>query len=895
MAHLHCQSTKASPIQLSLLVVFPLLHLSAIADFEPSTRVTNGLLVLYNFQNTTGRLVKDQSGMGQGLDLIIENPRSIHRGKGWLKVQKPTLIRSPIPATKIIEKVRQTGEITVEAWVQPAKLNQSGPARIVTISRNSSNRNFTLGQDGNKFEVRLRTTKTNNNGQPSLGSLNKSLDLRLTHIVYVRGKAGVAKIFINGKLSSKKQVDGELSNWVTSDRLALADELSKGRSWLGTYHLVAMYQQELSTEEVVQNYRAGIGAQADNSHLVALTPNDKERFFDEEIVPILSKHCLECHDTTVNQGGLDLSTKSTAYTLDWGGEVIIPSRSDESLLWHVVESDLMPNDRLALTEVEKDRLRQWIDQGAVWTTEQIDPLAHTFDRRIRANWVRRLTRPEYIETVRTVTGVDIAQKAGELLPEDVRADGFSNTAYNLTVDLKHIDAYSQLASMIVNQMDVMAFANQYADQIDMTDNVMRKLISEMGRDFLRSDLKDAEVSAFRGLTTKIASMGGTIEEALALVIEAMLLSPRFLYQIENQWGDGNIWPVNGYELATRLSYIILGAPPDQALLNLAESDELFLPQVMDEQIDRLLKDARAVERSMEFVNDWLDLDRLANITPDSKRFPQWNSDLGRDMEAETLAFFKEVAWNQNRPLSDLLNAKVTFATPRLAQHYGLAVSSSSEASKDALVKYNLQSVSERGGLLTQGSLLTIGGDEASMVTRGLFILQNLLRSGVKDPPPCVDTTPVPTKLGLTQRQIAESRVDNPACGGCHGKFEPLAYGLERFDGTGVFHCVDEHGNQLRADGEMFIPGIAKPLAYETSTQLMDLLASSDRVSQALTWKIAQFSLGRPLGQPDALVMEKIHQQAIANGGTYVSVMRAIVKSDLVQQMKTEEEDERESN
>ena len=527
MAHLHCQSIKASPIQLSLLVVFPLLHLSAIADFEPPTRVTNGLLVLYNFQNTTGRLVKDQSGVGQGLDLIVENPRSIHRGKGWLKVQKPTLIRSPIPATKIIEKVRQTGEITVEAWVQPAKLNQSGPARIVTISRNSSNRNFTLGQDGNKFEVRLRTTKTNNNGQPSLGSLNQSLNLRLTHIVYVRGKGGVAKIFINGKLSSKKQVDGELTNWVTSDRLALADELSKGRSWLGTYHLVAMYQQELSTEEVVQNYRAGIGAQADNSHLVELTLNDKERFFDEEIVPILSKHCLECHDTTANQGGLDLSKKSTAYTLDWGGEVIIPSRSDESLLWHVVESDLMPNDRPALTEVEKNRLRQWIDQGAVWTTEQIDPLAHTFDRRIRVNWVRRLTRPEYIETVRTVTGVDIAQKARELLPEDVRADGFSNTAYNLTVDLKHIDAYSQLASMIVNQMDVMAFANQYADQIDMTDNVMRKLISEMGRDFLRSDLKDAEVSAFRGLTTKIASMGGTIEEALALVIEAMLLSPRF--------------------------------------------------------------------------------------------------------------------------------------------------------------------------------------------------------------------------------------------------------------------------------------------------------------------------------------------------------------------------------
>ena len=274
------------------------------------------------------------------------------------------------------------------------------------------------------------------------------------------------------------------------------------------------------------------------------------------------------------------------------------------------------------------------------------------------------------------------------------------------------------------------------------------------------------------------------------------------------------------------------------------------------------------------------------MSPNAKRFPGWSRELALDMKAESLAFFEEVIWNQNRPLAELLNANVTFATSRLANHYGLK-----PAEGKGLAKYDLSAVPERGGLLTQGSVLTIGGDEASMVTRGLFVLHDLLRSGVKDPPPCVDITPVPTKPGLTQRSIAADRVANKSCGGCHGKFEPLAYGLEMFDGIGAFHRKDEHGNKLREDGEILFPGTAKPVPYKTSAELMNLLSGSDRVSQCLTWKVAQFALGRPLGQPDALALDKIHQEAQKGGGTYASVIRAIVKSDLVQKTQTESDDE----
>ena len=132
------------------------------------------------------------------------------------------------------------------------------------------------------------------------------------------------------------------------------------------------------------------------------------QFFEREIAPLLSRHCLECHDTANHKGRLDLSKKSTAFATSKKEVVIVPGKSADSLLWEVVEADDMPDERDPLSADEKRKLRQWIDDGAVWAGGEIDPLAHTHDRRGAQNWVRRLTVPEYIETVRSLISVDIA-------------------------------------------------------------------------------------------------------------------------------------------------------------------------------------------------------------------------------------------------------------------------------------------------------------------------------------------------------------------------------------------------------------------------------------------------------------------------------------------------------
>ena len=864
-----------------LVVCFFLVGLARPASAWSADRSGDGLVVLYDFRLAKGSIVKDRSGVGKPLDLKIENPKNVRRTKGTLEVRGKTLIRSDKPAAKVFNAVRRSGEITIEAWVRPANAKQDGPARMVTLSGGSSERNFTLGQEGDKVDVRLRTTKTSGNGIPSLNSPGRSLAPRLTHIVYTRNRGGRARLFLNGKQQAEKRVPGAMANWNGKYRLALANELSSDRPWLGTFHLVAIYSRDLSVGEVAQHFKAGVNARSTGAQLATRKQSPKEQFFDREIAPLLSRHCLECHDTVNHKGRLDLSKKSTAFATSKKETVIVPGKSAESLLWEVVEADDMPNERDPLSVDEKKLLRKWIDDGAVWAGEEIDPLAHTHDRRVNQNWVRRLTVPEYIETVRSLTGVDIAKEAREILPPDIRADGFSNTAYNLTVDLKHIEAYSRLAGIIVGKMNVRQFAKRFSRKRGFTDDVMRDLVAKMGKWLLRAPLEEHEVAAFRGISTTVAAAGGTFEEALSLLVEAMLQSPRFLYRIENERGDGTAWPVSEYELASRMSYIIWGAPPDTQLLEAAENGQLFEDDGLEAQLKRMLDDPRAAKRSAEFVHEWLNLGRLANMKPNPEKFPQWNADLANDMRAETIAFFDDVVWKQNRPLADLLNAKLTYATPRLARHYGLPVQGG------GLARYDLKSVPERGGLLTQGSVLTIGGDEASMVTRGLFVLRDLLRSGVKDPPPSVNTEPVPSKAGLTQRNIARKRIADKTCGGCHIKFEPLAFGLEKFDGIGAFHEKDEHGNTLRDDGEILFPGTAKTVPYDSSAELMNLLAGSDRVQQCLTWKVAQFALGRPLGPADSRTLDKVHQAAQKGGGTYASLMRAIIKSDLVQKTQTE--------
>ncbi|MGB7347658.1 MAG: LamG-like jellyroll fold domain-containing protein [Pirellulaceae bacterium] len=849
-------------------------------------RVTSGLQVFYNFGEPSGEWVRDRSSRGEAIDLKIGDPKAVLRRDGGLEIKGATSLRSTKPATRLARAIKASGAFTIEAWIAPQNTNLKGPARIVTLSKDGNQRNFTLGQDGDRFDVRFLTNRTDRNGIPSTTTDGGTLKTKLVHVVYTRSQSGDAKIYMDGSVAKSGEVAGDLGNWDPSFRLALGDEFSGDRQWLGAYHLVAIYNRDLSGREVKQNFQAGANGHSGHAtdstnEAIAKQASPQALFFENKVAPLLAKHCLECHESAVSEGGLNLARKSAAFAGGDSGKVIVAKNASVSLLWQSVEHDEMPHNRTPLLDKEKQVLRTWIDSGAQWTFDFIDPAVYAHEGRTNQIWLRRLTVPEYIETVRATFAVDIDDEANQLLPRDMRADGFSNTAYNLNVDLQHVDAYAKLADIVVGRLDVRPFAQMFRRKLSMTDDDMRGLISEMGKWVLRGPLEEHEIVLYRGISTSVASAGGSVDDAIGYVIRAMVQSPRFLYRIEKQRGDGGYRELNEYELASRISYIVWGASPDKALYAAAESGELYDDQGLSEQVDRMLKEPRAVSRSLSFVSEWLNLGRMDNMQPSRDRFPKWEASLAQDMRDETLLFAREVLWNQKRPLADLLSAQVTFLTPKLAKHYGI------KPQGDGPRRYDLTSIPSRGGLMTHGSVLTVGGDDASMVTRGLLVMHELLRGIVKDPPPGTDTTPVPSEPGLSQRGIAEDRIANDACSGCHRKFEPLAFGLEKFDGVGAFHDVDQYGNKLREDGQVLIPGDSEPKRYETAAELMEILAKSERVKETLTWKITQFSLGRPLLVEDAPIVREIHREAQKNGGTYPALISAIVTSDLVRKTKTE--------
>lgn len=845
-----------------------------------SSRVTDELQTLYTFESGKGDIVRDRSGVGKPLDLKIGKSSAAQWSDGSLKIKAATIIASDAPAKKVIDAIKRSNAVSVEVWATPHDTQQAGPARLVTLSSNSSNRNFTAGQDGNTYDFRLRTSSTSHNGLPSTALPTSTARTSLTHIVYARDSKGGVKVFVDGKPRMSTKIDGDMNGWDNGFRLALGNEFDNRRPWLGDLHLVAIYSRALSASDVQKNFQAGPDGQSQTTPAVAV--DHSSQLFERKVAGLLANHCLECHDTVTREGGLDLSRREVAFKGGDSGTPIVSGKADESLMWQYVDSDEMPLDRPPLSKDQKKLLKEWLDSGAKWPIEVIDPVVYVYDDLTADNWIRRLTVPEYIETVRSAVGVDISAEARELLPKDLRADGFSNTAYNLTVDLKHVESYAELATIISRRMDIEAFVSQFTkDRTLNTDNSTRKIVSAIGKWMFRGPLSAREEQNYSGIATSVASASGTFDEGMRYMVEAMLQSPRFVYRLEDQRGYGTM-PVRGFELASRLSYITWGGPPDKALLKAAEASELSSDSQLRSQVERMLKDPRAIKQSERFITEWLNLNRLDNLQPNAERFPTWSPELAQDMKAETLAYFRHVVWDENRPLSDLLNAQSTFATPRLAKHYGL------EPKGKTLARYDVENVKSRGGLLTQGSLLTMGGDDASMVTRGLFVLHELLRGVVKAPPPCVDTNPPPTKSGVSQRTIAETRLVNANCSGCHVRFEPLAFGLEKFNGIGFYSDKDEHGNKLREDGAILFPGSAKPVNFDTSAQLMDALAKSDRVRESITWKIAQFAIGRPLGAADASILEAVHKEAMANGGTWSSTLTAIIMSDLVRTTRVQD-------
>ncbi len=475
---------------------------------------------------------------------------------------------------------------------------------------------------------------------------------------------------------------------------------------------------------------------------------------------------------------------------------------------------------------------------------------------------RRLNRDEYIASVQAVVGVD-TNDLRDRLPIDLRADDFTNTAQALIVSTDDVEQFASIAEDVVNRMaDFAAFMSAHTSCTDFTDLCQDEFIRNVGLKFYRRPVEEAERAQLATLFALSQTEGDGFEDGAKAVVQSLLQSPRFLYRIEGQddAGGATFRTLDGYEVASKLSYLVIGAGPDDALMSAAAEDQLSTVDQRRAQVERLFQDPRARTTARRYLADWLHLDRLSQINEDDA--------IKAAVREEAEAFFDAMVWEEDRPLVELFNARFTMASGVLAQEYGFDVQG------EGVERYDLDGVGQRRGLLTSGAYLSWKEADASMVFRGLFVIQHVLCTDVGSVPPGVNDSPPEIGPNSTRRDHAEERGADPKCGACHAVFEPIAFAFEQYDPIGRWSDVDEFGNELRSDGVLHTQFQAEPVAFADALELAEALAAEPRTRDCQLLKVGQFALGRPVVVSDGCTLSAIREQ-VASGGTYRDVIEAI--------------------
>jgi hypothetical protein len=483
--------------------------------------------------------------------------------------------------------------------------------------------------------------------------------------------------------------------------------------------------------------------------------------------------------------------------------------------------------------------------------------------------MRRLAHREYVRTVRDLLGYDGAALDGFV--GQTSATGFDNQASTLGVTAALADEYMRAAEAVAADAVLDLSALLPCDPAASgEDPCALAFIEELGARAYRRPLEEEHIDRLVGVFAA-GRDGWSFDVGIELVVRTMLQSPHFLYRVElGGAGDGSgSVPLDGWEMATRLSYFLWGTMPDAALFAAAAEGRLESADQIAAEAERMLEDPRARLAVGDFHEQWLRLGGLPAMSKDTMLYPEFDDAFKASALEETRRFVEHVVFEGSGDLDGLLLGGYSFVDDTLAALYGVPA-------PGGFAQVSLPP-DRRAGILTHASFLAVTSkpNQTSPVARGKAVRELLLCETLPEPPPDVDTTPPAIDPSATTRERFAQHSTDPTCASCHRLMDPIGFGFEHYDPIGRWRD-EESGLPIDATGE--VVGSASP-GFDGAVELAQILADDPAVHACFVRNWLTWAHGRSPEDAESCGVGDLTAALEQSGGDVKALVLAIVRTE----------------
>lgn len=567
---------------------------------------------------------------------------------------------------------------------------------------------------------------------------------------------------------------------------------------------------------------------------------DAEKTFKEKVGPFVNKYCVSCHgprpEAGINLRSALKSPGATSSFLHWKKAVA-----------NVKVHDMPPDhaDKIP-TDEERHQFIEWM--GKLKYLAPRDP-GHFV--------IRRLSKVEYGNTLHDLYGV--GPSVVDSLPEEVVGEGYLNSISPLQSEL-FLDIANKVIDEVVSPegkaptgVQKRLFGETPSNSADLR-KAARQVARSLARDAYRRPPTEAELDVLVGIFDLARENQLDYTASLGLMWKAVLVSPQFLFITPAVEVDSKdpVVPLDDYQLASRLSYLLWSAPPDAELSAVADKGGLHKSEVLRAQVERLLAHDRSRALFDGFGAQWLGVGGLESQAFDPDVFPQMTPALRKAMMEEARLFFQSIV-RENQSVFRFVDSDYTFLNEPLAKLYGLEQT----VQGPTMRRVKLENAN-RGGILGMPATLasTSFPNRTSPVRRGVWVLEQVLGERVPPPPPDVpelEEQEQKSVEGLTLRQRTELHQSEPTCANCHRLLDPIGFGLENFDAIGRWREKDDVGVAIDSAGK-----IPNGEGFSNPAELKGLLASRKAdLARNLAERLMAYALGRQLEGYDEIVIDQL--------------------------------------